>query len=546
MGGLAEAFDRIGAAVEHHLPLTHAAGAALAVTDRDEILGVVVRGFADVGTGAAVKPETRFQIGSISKSFAAAVAAQEAESGRLDLHASINEVLPWLELPEPFGPITMHDLLTHTSGLPAGTEDSPTVWGVVANLRRCPPTFAPGERFWYSNDGYKLVGLALERVTGMPIQDLLRERVLAPLRMDSSTAAITEAVRTDLATGYEPMFSDRPPQLTHPLVPATWIVSNTADGSIVSNAIDMAAFARFLLNRGAGPDVRVLSERAFTELVSPRIQTSDEQADYAYGLYVERPGADRFIAHSGGMVGYTAYLLILPAEGLGCVMLQNGYGDERGVVRYALETVRASIAGEPMPEPVPPRDPEVVADAAAFAGRFEGERRTFRIEVVEGDRLRLTVGPVGVVLRQDPLAAPNDAFLVPHASLERFALRFGRDARGTVVEAFHGDEWLRGERFAGPEPQPHPREWKAFPGLYRSNDPWNPVLRVTLRKGTVGVQWPWESEEGPDEDLTPLGDGWFAVGETWTPRRIRFLDAVDGRTAIAEYNGGRWYRSFEA
>ena len=166
MPGLAEAFDRIGSALEHHLPVSHAAGAAIAVTDRHETLGVVVRGFADVASGAPVRPETRFMIGSISKSFAAIVALQEVEAGRLDLHVSVNELLPWLELPEPFGPITLHHLLTHTSGLAAGTEDAPTGLGAATLLRRIPPTFAPGEHFWYSNDAYKLVGLVLERVTG--------------------------------------------------------------------------------------------------------------------------------------------------------------------------------------------------------------------------------------------------------------------------------------------------------------------------------------------------------------------------------------------
>ena len=70
-------------------------------------------------------------IGSISKSFAAIVALQEVEAGRLDLHVSVNELLPWLELPEPFGPITLHHLLTHTSGLAAGTEDAPTGLGAA-------------------------------------------------------------------------------------------------------------------------------------------------------------------------------------------------------------------------------------------------------------------------------------------------------------------------------------------------------------------------------------------------------------------------------
>src|SRR5688572_3850701 len=103
MAGLQEAFERAGTGLEHHLTASHAAGAALAVTDREEILGVVVRGMADVASAAPVRPETRFQIGSISKSFSAIVAMQEVDAERLDLHVSVNEILPWLELPEPFG-----------------------------------------------------------------------------------------------------------------------------------------------------------------------------------------------------------------------------------------------------------------------------------------------------------------------------------------------------------------------------------------------------------------------------------------------------------
>ncbi len=547
MPGLNEAFERIGAALEHHLPLSHAGGIALAVTDREEILGVAVRGFADAASGQPVKPETRFEIGSISKSFAAAVVMQEVEEGRLDLHVSVNELLPWLELPEPFGPITLHHLLTHSSGLAIGTEDAPTGLGAAANLRSQPPTFAPGEHFWYSNDGYKLVGLVLEAVSGVPIHDLLRERILEPLRMASSVAAITDDLRLDLATGYAPVVYDRPPQVTHPLVPATWIVSNTADGSIVSNVLDMSAYARFLLNGGDGPIGRVLSEAAFARLTARRmVDTDDPDSDYAYGLAVEKEGgAERFIAHTGGMVGYTAILITLPDEGLGVIALQNGAGNKTAVAEYALAAVKASLAGEELPEPPVPRDPQVHPGAAAFAGPYVGERRIIEVAVEDGERLRLKVGAVGVVLTQDPLASLGDSFLVPHPSLDRFMLRFGRDAQGRVVEAFHGDEWFRGEAWAGPEPEPIPRSWEAYPGVYLSNDPWAPVLRVVARKGELALIWPWEGELGGEEPLILLDDDVFAVGATWTPRRIRFSQILDGKAVVAEFNGGRWYRSFE-
>jgi D-alanyl-D-alanine carboxypeptidase len=184
--GLEEAFERIGRAAELDLPLTHAPGLALAVTDGNDTLGAVVRGFADVPAGRPIRVDTRFQIGSISKSFAALCILQEEARGTVAIDVSVNELLPWLELPEPFGPITLHHLLTHTSGLMTGIEHGP--WGKadVLRARSYPPTFAPGDRFSYSNLGYKLVGHVLERVTGMPVHEVLQQRILGPLGMTRS------------------------------------------------------------------------------------------------------------------------------------------------------------------------------------------------------------------------------------------------------------------------------------------------------------------------------------------------------------------------
>ncbi len=332
MPGLEEAFERIGDAVEHHLPQTHAAGFALAVTDPEDVLGVVVRGLADVAASAPVRPETRFQIGSISKSFAGIVAMQEVEAGRLALDVSINELVPWLGLAEPFGPITLHHLMTHTSGLPIGTEESPTGPGALSILRTLEPTMPPGERFWYSNDGWKLVGAVLERLTGTPMDELLRERILVPLGMTSTEGAITNETRMNLAVGYEPMFDDRPPHLGHPLAPARWIVSGTADGSIVSNVLDMSAYARMLLGGGStlvdGHERTVLSLEGFDRFVEPRVLMDEpgrpQGERYGYGLWTLVADGRTFALHSGGMVGYTALLMIDVDTGIAAIALQNG------------------------------------------------------------------------------------------------------------------------------------------------------------------------------------------------------------------------------
>ncbi len=543
MPGLAEAFERIGTFLEHELPLTHAAGAALAVTDRDEILGVVVRGFADVASQAPVRPETRFEIGSISKSFTALVVLQEAEAGRLDLHVSVNDLLPDLHLPEPFGPITLHHLLTHSSGLYIGTEEAPTGPGAIRRLRQTQPGFAPGEHFWYSNDGYKLVGAILEHVVGQPVHEIVRSRVLEPLGMSSSVAAITNDVRTELATGYEPMFDDRPPHRSLPLVPARWLVSNTADGSIVSNVIDMSAYARLLLNGGAGPQGGLLSEEAFASFTTPHMDDSDEPGwSYGYGLDVGDIDGQHLVGHSGGMVGYTAYLLTEPASGLGVVMMLNGMGARLPSVRFALDAVRAAIGGEALPAFTEPADPATTPNAADYAGRYVSDTREATI-AVDGEQLRWREGPLGVVLER--VGEEDDVFAAPHPALDRFLIRFGRDEAGRVVEVFHGGDWFRGEHFAGPEPEPAPAGWHSYTGLYRSNNPWSPVLRVIIRKGRLTMIW--NDDISPtEEELIPLGDGRFHVGtREWTPAWVHFDEPLDGVPTRAVFNNAYWYRSFE-
>jgi CubicO group peptidase (beta-lactamase class C family) len=536
VAGLVEAFDRIGSFAEQRLPLMHAAGMALAVTDREDVLGVVVRGFADVASGTPVRPETRFQIGSISKSFAAVVAMQEVEAGRLDLHAPATDLIPWLELPQPFGPITMHHLLSHTSGLPIGTEEVLEGPGAVWNLRNRAAGFPPGERFWYSNDGYKLVGLVLERITGTPIHELLAERLLEPLGMGHTVAAITNGVRLDQATGYRTLYDDRPPHREHPLVEARWIVGNTADGSIVSDVVDMCSYARLLLKRGEGH----LSPHSFDELTRPVIEDPDQPGvSYAYGLFV-RDGGEA-IWHSGGMPGFTALMDLRMDAGLGCVVLLNGDGDRRSVADYALAAVAAAISGASPPIAVSPPDPASTADARDFAGTYRGDGRSIEL-MATGDRLVLRDAGDEVVLER----AEGDTFLIPHPELGRFHLRFARDENGRVVEAFHGGDWFRGEAYSGPEPVTVPDEWHAFVGHYRGAGLWEPSFRVLIRKGALIKTSP-NAETGEAElELVPFGDGSFRVGsEPWRPDRIRFEDLAEGKALRAVFEGTSWYRTFE-
>ncbi|HEX7956758.1 MAG TPA: serine hydrolase domain-containing protein, partial [Pyrinomonadaceae bacterium] len=112
------AFARLDEYVERHMREVGAPGLTLAVADRGGAVRVSTYGFADTKAGARVRPETMFEIGSISKSFAAVALLQMFDEGRVDLHRPVAEYLPWLRLEQRHGAVTPHHLLSHTSGLP--------------------------------------------------------------------------------------------------------------------------------------------------------------------------------------------------------------------------------------------------------------------------------------------------------------------------------------------------------------------------------------------------------------------------------------------
>ncbi len=532
MPGLQEAFDRIGEAVERQLPLTHAPAMALAVTDGEEVLGAVVRGLANVDRGTPIAPHTRFQIASMSKSFAGLVVMQEVAAGTLDLHVSVNEILPWLELPEPFGPITLHHLMTHTSGLASGSDRAP--WGTfdAVALRDEPSVWAPGTRAHYSNVGWKLVGMALERVTGTPIDTLLEERVLQPLGMRDSEGGLYERQRGHAATGYMPVLTDRPIHLNQPLAPGFWQTSVTADGSIVSTSVDMCAYLRMVLAQGSP----LLDADGFAAWVGPHEDAEDEGERYGYGWMGGERDGHPTVWHTGTNIGFNGLMAVRPEQGLGVVVLLNGWGERRAVAAYALDCVVAALEGVPLPEvPVIPAA-DAVEDVGTYEGTFVGEGRTLRLRP-DGDGVLLQAGPVGV--RLERLGA---ALIAPHPALERFPLVIERDDDGAVVALGHGPtryvregvDAIASDALNG---------WSALVGAYRGESPWMPLLRVYVRAGSLYLQVPVEGET--EVQLHPLADGMFAIRLADSPERVRFDQMVEDKAQRLTWSGASWYRSFE-
>jgi D-alanyl-D-alanine carboxypeptidase len=547
--------------ITERLPRSDAPGVVVALTDREQLLGSVAVGLADVAVGRPVRPDDRFQIGSISKSFAAIIAMQEVEAGRLDLQAPVTDYVPWFEVRSPFAPITTHHVLTHTAGLIMGTDFGLDAAHQVWALRETECTYAPGERFFYSNDGYKLVGLILESVTGRSFPALLAERLLEPLGMAHSDPAITLETRSTVALPHQRAFDDRPTHPGQPWMVSPWYESATADGGIVSTAADMCAYARLLLAGGDAPGGRLFSEASWRRLSQRAVEDLDEPgAWYGYGLVTREVDGRTLIGHSGGMVGYSSYLLLDPEAGLAAVVLMNGNEDRTELVHYALGAGRAAAAGAPVPPPPPPADPTAVDDAEDLAGTYRLVAATSGADAgagtgdgaggPPGDRLTLTASSGRLLLRAGELEVTlerrgPDLFLAPHPDWDRHYLRAGRDAGGAVVELFHGPAWYTGESYAGPRDRAPRPEWTAFTGHYRSWSVWLPDARVFERRGRLLLSAPWLEAPGGEVELVPLDDAVFRVGvEEWRQDRLRFDAVVDGRATRMWYDQAAFYRAF--
>ena len=130
----------------------------LALFDRKETAYSAHYGAADLATQAPIKADTLFGIGSITKSFTAAAMMQAVEEGLVDLTALVATYLPWFRVRTRYEPITVHHLLSHTSGLVGVVDRSPDPRGAVWALRETETAWPPGAHFAYSDAGYQTLG----------------------------------------------------------------------------------------------------------------------------------------------------------------------------------------------------------------------------------------------------------------------------------------------------------------------------------------------------------------------------------------------------
>jgi D-alanyl-D-alanine carboxypeptidase len=528
-----EAFRRLDQCLQERMQAFRCPALSMALTDRDQLVRLSTYGYADLEMKRAVQPDHRFAIGSIGKSFTAIACLRAAEQHLLDLRAPITNYLPWFEIKSSYQPITIHHLLTHSAGLPRGTDFSPDPRSEVYALRDYETSFAPGAHFSYSDTGYKVLGLVLEAVFGRPYGDVIQEYILDPLEMQQTTAVITHQVRPLMATGYRALYDDRPAHSDQPLVPADWIETNSGDGCIVSTAEDMAKFARMLLNEGVGPNGRILAETSYRKLIFPMIE--DDGEAYSYGLYLFEDEGYRHAGHGGDIPGYESYLWLDLDNSLGTVVLMTTPHAPRSSF-IALELFREAYLGHRLPASPPIPDFTHISNPEEYAGMYHAEQCDLSFEAAD-HHLVLVCRDQRIVLEEREM----DRFYANHPDWNLSLLSFTRNAKNQVSEVAYGQRWFYNANYLGPKTFEYPREWEGYCGHFRSHNPWLTNFRVFMRKGQLMLSIP----SGSEEILTPLGGGCFRIGEDeYIPEKISFEQFIDGQALCALYASCSYYRFF--
>ncbi len=262
------------------------------------------------GWATSQSDDTPFPLASITKMFVAATAVSLEQDGMLDLGQPIARYLPELGADSELGKVTLHQLLTHTSGI-LDPPDSPlcagagTLEGVLARARLAAP---PGAVYLYSNLGYSLAGLVIERVARKPFEEVVRDRVLAPMALTTATFdETTLRVRGQPAPGVVP-------RRCRALRPA---------GGLMMSARDLARWAHAM----SVPDENPLGRPLVEKLTAPYVATGERPGEtYGYGIARFEQSGVVVYSHAGNLEDFSAFVAWSPARRFGSVAFVNAPG----------------------------------------------------------------------------------------------------------------------------------------------------------------------------------------------------------------------------
>ncbi len=313
--GLRQTIDTL---VTGSLERTGVPGASIAVVQHGRIAYVRAYGLAGLEPRVEAAPEMRYSIGSISKQFTATAILLLQEEGKLSLNDSVARYLPDLTRA---GEVTIRQLLSHTSGyqdfwpqdyvMPAMLQPV-TSRNILNEWAHKPLDFDPGTRWQYSNTNYVIAGMIVEKVSGMPLFQFLRERVFTPLDMKSATDIDQGKLGEGDATGY--IRYALGPLRRAPKEGRGWLF---AMGELAMSARDLAGWDISVIEK------MLMKPASYQEFGTEVLLKNGLSTRYALGVSVGTIEGHRTLSHDGEVSGFTAQNIVFPDDSAAVVVLTN-------------------------------------------------------------------------------------------------------------------------------------------------------------------------------------------------------------------------------
>lgn len=373
---------------------THLPGMSVAIIEDGTVIYSRGFGFRDRACGLRATPNTLYAIGSVTKSFTAVSIMQLVNEGKLSLDDPVGMYTP-LDLKYMGEPVTVWHLLTHSSGIPALAYAEALIRYVTGAGGKWLPMatyedlFAfmgeaenyalarPGERWFYLNEGYLILGYIIEKLSGMDYRNYVKKRVLEPLGMDRTFFGKEKLeADSDAATPYIVTKEGKHKK-------SEYLYSLSADGGLLSNVMDLAGYITMYLNRGEYNGTTILSSELVAEMEKPRtklpLQVFGGEA-YGFGLaIIPNFFGYKLVGHGGSVLVATAYIGYIPEKKVGITLLANGSGyplSQLGMYGLALK-----LGKNPEELPFVKMDKEL----DVLTGRYETYKGTMEAQVVKKD-----------------------------------------------------------------------------------------------------------------------------------------------------------------
>lgn len=323
-GGLSnDTADKIDQYVQQVMREGKIPGLSVAIVKGSEI--AYLKGFGKADGNRPVTPQTPFTICSVGKTFTALAIRQLAGQGRIRYDATVQTYIPWFTLadPEAAKAITINDLISHKSGLSTASgaegytyDTNLSIEGLVRRLKDVEPDRPVGASEEYSNLNFIILGLVVEKVSGMPYADYVRKSIFGPLGMSHSFSDETPAKADGSAMGHSLAFGLIVPSnipFPNAQVPA---------GYQLTSAEDMAKFAKLYLSNGYADGHSLFESNTLPERKAPDAASSANLQRYNIYWMPENSSAG-YYGHEGGSANFSTMLLVNPASQIAIIVLTN-------------------------------------------------------------------------------------------------------------------------------------------------------------------------------------------------------------------------------